>query len=161
MFKSANSLFMHSLDFSRKINLYKRRHINGNKLWSMMNTHASLRALLSIEICTVDIFTLAFSGDCSVLEKKNADSGVKTNWCAPNLHIDWELHQASLMNAHKKRLWRWDWWLWWSCHSESYVALQIKTHTHWNIINYNVSPSYSQERLLSAHVYKVDVLKLV
>ena len=42
-----------------------------------------------IEICSVD--TLAFPWE-------NNDGRVKTNWYAPNLHIDWELHQASLMS---------------------------------------------------------------
>lgn len=103
-----------------------------------------------IEICTVDIATLAFR---SVLGKQNDDRRVKTNWCAPNLHIDWELHQASLMSTQKKRLWRWDWWLWWSCHWDSYLALWIKKHTHLDIINYNVSPSHLQEGLRGADVY--------
>ena len=40
-------------------------------------------------ICSVD--TLAFPWE-------NNDGRVKTNWYAPNLHIDWELHQASLMS---------------------------------------------------------------
>lgn len=65
-------------------------------------TCTTLCSAEQIEICGVDIFTLAFQQDCSA-EKKD-DRRVKTNWCAPNLHIDWELHQASLMSSQKKTL---------------------------------------------------------
>lgn len=92
---------------------------------------------------------------CAAKKNKKCGRGIKTNWCTLHLHIDWELHQASLMSRQKadfeEEIGDYD-----EVAIKNYVLI-FKSRSKY-IIYYNVLLSYLQLGLFFADVYEVNTL---